>query len=460
MYNLKIELFKHQVTGIERTLQILQSYKGFLNRCEQGTGKTLMTIGAMNSLKAQSLLNKILIICPNSLKYNWEREIKQNSEIPWDVLVLSGDTTKRHKQIITTKANVLINNYESMTKLINPLNAFKPDLVICDECHEIKTYNSKKTKAVKAIKTRYKIGMTGTPMTVSPLDYWSPIDWLIPNYLNSTFFGFRNTYANVFTGCGFPKINGYKNLDKLQGKVDQISYRVLKSECLDLPDKIYEVIEFDLEPKERKAYDDMLKHMILEVGEQEIPAANAAVKLGKLLQLTGGTVLSPEGNSIHIGDSKIKIAMEVLEMIGENKAIIFALFKEDITLLYKKITAAKKPALLLTAEQTPEERNEVVKLFQESAEPYTLITSSRIGGVGLNLVAANFVIYFTNSFSIKDRQQSEDRAHRIGQTDKVIYYDLVARKTVDSYVIKSLQQKQSLSDYINGDTLRKIGTGE
>lgn len=460
MFKLNPDLYQHQITGIEKSLQVLQKYRGFMNYCEQGTGKTLMTIGAMNVLRLQSLLSKVLIVCPNNLKYNWQTEIEKMSSLPWDVVVLSGPTKNRYDLIHKFKGNVIITNYETLTTLTASFIWWAPDLIIADESHYIKTPGTKRTKTLKKIKCDYKIGMTGTPMTVSPLDVWSPVDWAIPGYLNTTYYGFRNTYANVYTGRGYPQILGYRDIEVLQAKIDLISYRVIKSQCLDLPPKVYQTITFDLDLKERRAYDQMAKQMITEIGDMPIPAANAAVKLNKLSQITGGTILDPNGTLHPIGESKLKVLGELLEGLEHEKVIIFALYKADQARIVDYLEKSGRKVLSINSNQTEEEAEHAKKTFQSSPEPYAIVISIKLGSVGITLTAASFVVYFSNSFSLADRAQSEDRAHRIGQTRKVTYYDLVARKTIDSYVIKSLQKKQTLSDMVSGDDLRRIAFDE
>jgi SNF2 family DNA or RNA helicase len=239
----KIKPYAHQV---EAAQMMYQKAVGFANFGEMGTGKTLSAIMAANALVHRGLVRKVLIVCPVSLKHNWQSEIERHSSFPWEIHLLDGTGKKRMEKVerickapYNGMPQVIITNYDSVPKLCYHLQAYQPDLVISDECHAIKGARTKRTRAIKTIQSKYKFAMTGTPLPCSPLDVWSVFDWLRPGYLIRNFYAFRNRYCVVYNGAGFPMIKAYRNLDELKTKCSEYSCRKLKTECLDLPEKIF-----------------------------------------------------------------------------------------------------------------------------------------------------------------------------------------------------------------------------
>jgi SNF2 family DNA or RNA helicase len=446
----------HQVEGV---LRILQDAEGFLNLSEMGTGKSYMTIAAMNELCMRGKVKKVLVVCPATLKYNWLDQFKM-SLVPWRIKVLEGAVASRITEVKRGQHDIYITNYEALPKMVEIFNKWGPDLVVADEVHTCKDHTRNKSKAIKKIKAKYRWGLTGTLTPQSPLDVWSPMDWIRPGHLQPSYYAFRNYYANVYTGAGFPIIRNYKNQDELRDKLARYSLRYLKSECLDLPDKMYEKIEFDLDPKERRAYQDMLNHMVIEFdNEQEVSASTALVRIGKLQQITSGFVGGEEG-IIGIGNSKLKALEDVLDSIGDQKVIVWCKFREEMKRITDMLAKTKRSFIGIHGDVNEVSRADAVKQFQTYESPKVFVCMVQVGGLGLTLTAASYSIYFSNSWSLADRLQSEDRNHRIGTKNKVTYYDLVAKSTIDAYVLQVLQKKQALSDRITGDELRRMANGQ
>jgi len=423
-------------------------------------GKTLMSIGAMNLMNVE----RVLVVCPNSLKLNWEREIREASKREWLTLIPSG--RKKDFNIfmaVKRRFKVIITNYESLTKYAKEIATFAPELVIADEATAIKSHKAKRTKALKAIKTRYKLAMTGTPVANNPLDVWSIMDWIRPGHLHPNFYAFRSRYCDIYTGAGFPIIKRFRNMDELKKKVDRYSYRVLKEECLDLPEKIFIRREFDLSPEERRVYKGMADDMIAEVGDHKIAASIAIVKLMRLQQITGGFIQNMVGSQLQVhatGVSKLKNLEELLEELGDKKVLVWAKFKEEVRLIAELCRSLGRVAYRFTGDETTEEREQAVRDFQSVEGNQVFVGTAAAGGMGITLTAASYCVYYSNSFSLTDRLQSQDRIHRLGQGNTCVYYDLVARQTVDAYILNKLEKKVELSDQITGDDLKKIAYSE
>lgn len=457
---LKLELFQHQQTALNQTLQLVD---GFANLSDMGTGKTLASIGAMNVLKKNGKVSRVLIVCPNTLKYNWRDEFEK-SHLPWECVILDGSSKKRKEKLISYNLRrmslsdhsiVVITNYESLINLIEELNKFEFDLIIADEAHGIKNHKAQRTKALKIIKTKFKLALTGTPYAQGPLDIWSIFDWIRPGHFAKSFYAFRARYAIIYTGAGFPMIKGYKNLDELKRKVEEFSIRILKTECLSLPEKIYQRVEIDLSKEERRVYDEMANEMIAEIGNKEVVAQTILTKLSKLQQMSSGFVYSEEKPMI-FGRSKLDALEEILDSIQDKKVVIWCRYKEELKQIIDLALSRGRPHVFLAQEMDERERMEAINKFQTSTDPFLFIGNVGIGSAGINLFSSHYCIYFSNSWSLTDRLQSEDRLHRYGQKNAVNYYDLLARNTIDGYILSVIQSKIKMSEKVTGDDLKKM----
>lgn len=454
-YKIKIPLMRHQESCVQRFLSI--GHGGMLNSSEPGTGKTLTSIAVMNCLPVK----KVLIVCPNSVKRVWANEIKDKSLLEWGVAVLDGHSDLRLKSIkqLSGDKQVIVTNYESLLKLETVLTKWGADLVILDEAHAIKNHKSKRTKIAKKIKSRYRIALTGTPIANTPLDIWSIIDWANPGVLVPNYYAFRNRYCNVYTGAGFPIISGYKNLDELKGKIDSVSFKALKSECLDLPEKVWIKLDVELSENELIAYRAMAEDMIFEVGDSEISASTALVKLLRLQQIVSGYVQSPESpeTGVEIGTSKLDVLNDILEELEGRKVVVWCKFKSEVRRIAEMLKKNKRRYVVMTGDSTVEERDEAIYNFQKNdGEGTVFVGTIQTGGVGITLTAASYMVYFSNSWSLVDRVQSSDRIHRIGQTNKCIYYDIIAKNTIDSRIYKVINNKITMADKMTGKDLKNI----
>lgn len=454
-----MELMEHQKRGVDfMTSRAL----GVANFSQMGTGKTAMAIRAMCEVTP----SRVLVACPTSLMYNWEKELKVWSTVDYKARVLTGAKEKRLKTLVsaTTPFEVVIVNYEALNSIGVELVKFAPELIICDESHQIKNHKAIKSKVIKMIadkaKTRMRWIMTGTPTPNNILDIWSQYDFIRPGYLKLNFYVFRARYADVYTGAGFPMIRGFRNEEELRKLVSMYSYRVLKEECLDLPDKVFQEIEVELTPANKKIYRDMMEHMVAEVGNEIISTNTILVKLLRLQQITSGFIGGEDGEKT-IGDEKLAALEELLESLADQKVIVWCRFLHEITTIQKLVSEKlKRKAHILAGEVSSEDRQRIVDEFQTSSTPDVIVANVQVGGTGLTLTAASYAVYFSRTFSLGDASQSEDRMHRIGQTRKVTYYDLVVRGTIDTYILKVIRKKQKMSDQITGDDLKRMMMGE
>jgi SNF2 family DNA or RNA helicase len=332
-----------------------------------------------------------------------------------------------------------------------------------DESTTIKTPNTKRTKSIIKVarEARYRRIATGSPVTKSPLDLYSQCEFLGPECLNSaSFYAFQARYAILverkLPTHTFKQIVGYRRLDELQEKLNGFSFRVTKDECLDLPDKIYTRRDVELTPEQKKYYDQMKLMALALVDGNLMSTNNALTQLMRLHQICCGHVKLDDGQQIDIPNNRITELLSVLEETS-GKVIIWANYRRDI----ENIRLALQKEYGMTSVATyygdteAEDRQNIVDQFQDPAsELRFFVGNPRTGGYGLTLTAAHTVIYYSNSFDLEVRLQSEDRAHRIGQTNKVTYVDLIAKDTVDEHIVKALRNKINIASQVLGEDFK------
>jgi SNF2 family DNA or RNA helicase len=244
---------------------------------------------------------------------------------------------------------------------------------------------------------------------------------------------------------GLPK---YRNLDKLSKLIAPHSFRVLKSECLDLPEKIYKTLFFDMTKEQERIYKKAEDECRIVYQGQETPF-NKLVAVTKLAQITSGYYIHPLANEpvrIEGDNPKLDLLVDRVDTIvnSVNKVIIWARYKIEIADIVARLEANGHKVVQYHGEVKKGERVEAIERF-ERGDAQVFVGNQQAGGTGITLVAASYVIYFSNNFSLRDRLQSEDRAHRIGQTKNVTYINIVGKGTIDEVVVAALTNKQDVS---------------
>ena len=238
----------------------------------------------------------------------------------------------------------------------------------------------------------------------------------------------------------------YQNLDELENKLKKFSYRVRKKDCLDLPDKIYQKRYVDLSTEQKKFYNDLKQYARTIIEDNNVSYNNKLTEIIKLQQVCNGHIVTNSGEKKIIKDSKLDELMNILDET-DGKIIIWARFVHNIESIIKKIkeTYGSNSVVAIYGSISVDQRTENVNKFQKDDKVRFFVGNPVTGGYGLNLTKANTVIYYNNSFDLEVRVQSEDRAHRLGQKKSVTYIDIIARGTIDEFVIKALNNKLRIS---------------
>jgi SNF2 family DNA or RNA helicase len=243
---------------------------------------------------------------------------------------------------------------------------------------------------------------------------------------------------------------GYQNTDELVRSIDSHSFRVLKKDCLDLPDKIYQRHYVDMSEKQRKLYTTMKKSFIAELGGETIEAPEAITRLLRMQQILCGWFPTEDGiEAIDDKNPRIEALKDILSGIN-SKTIIWARFRADIKVIEKLLG---DQAVSYHGDVSPGARVYAIERFQNDPKIRYFVGTPQAGGTGITLTAAEYAIYYSNSFDLEQRLQSEDRCHRIGTKTNVTYIDIECQKSIDSKIIKALRDKKSIADMITKDPM-------
>ena len=438
-YPFKTKPFPHQIEAFNVGYQ----RDNFLLADDQGLGKTKESIDITVARKKE--LGKCLIVCGvNSVKYNWRKEILMHSD-EHSVMIDGRSANIRMDQLsawIKGDAYFGIINIESLRveKLMDFIwyqcNDGVIGAVIVDEIHKAKNGNCTQGAAVRNLRSRVRIGLSGTPMNKAE-DLWNILTWLRVKDLGN-YYRFRGRYC-IMGGYGNYKVVGHKNLDELNSKLNTVMLRRKKEEVLDLPPKIYQTEYVDLTRLQELEY-KKIRQGIIEDMDEIVTLPNPMVCTLRLRQLTGGLICDD--------NPKLDRVKDMLEEITESgkKALIFSQW-EKVTELYRRNLRAYNPAYIVGA-VAPEERQKEVDRFQ--SDPSCKVAIGTIGamGTGLTLNKASYVFFVDKRYWDAENKQAEDRAHRIGTEGTVNVISLVAKDTVDEGIEELLRDNKALFDRV------------
>lgn len=468
--------FKHQAD--EFADHGLDPFRGLF--WEQGCGKTKPVIMSAAELYRRGEIDALLVIAPNGVHRNWVSD-ELPTHLDPDVAealrthIWYSTASKTHAREFTWTLE-----HEGVAVLVMSYNAVWTDrgrdawkafltkrkcMYVLDESQRVKSPNAKWTKRImgSVAKAPYRRCLSGTPVDNSPFDIYTQCKFLDPDIW--TPFGIKNfaAFKNHFgiwerfhsANGAFPKCVAFKNLPQLYDALHRVGHRLTKDEVLDLPEKLYSKRYVELTPKQRKMYAQMRAELMLELESgEELNANLAIVKLLRLQQIVCGYV--PNGDDsdelvdIPGGNPRLALLGEITEDLS-HKAIIWARFRRDIDLICDKLGDG---CVRVDGSVTGPARGEALDAFQKGDIQFLVANPAAIS-TGVTLTAARTVIYYSNSYKLSDRLQSEDRAHRIGQKFAVHYIDLVAPGTVDTKIVESLRRKVNIASQITGDALKQ-----
>jgi SNF2 family DNA or RNA helicase len=478
-YTYKTTPMPHQAKILEETAEL--EYFALFH--EMGCGKTKIMIDNAAYLFEQGKINGVFIIAPNGVDLNWlideipthlPDRIKKQSRIFRFSSGKSG--TKKHKEEIQWNRK-----HEGLAWLIMSYDAFmtlngkeagllfleqRKCLYILDESVSIKTPGAKRTMRIvrTAHRAKYRRILDGYPTPKGAFDVYSQLQFLSNDFWKkhgwdsfAMFKQYFGVFENAF-GKGsqeFEKLIGFNHLSELNEIIQPISSRLKKENVLDLPPKIYEPRYFELSASQRSLYTELKEQYKLWLDTETLITANLAmVRMLRLQQISCGYLPVGEDEPVHVIEG-INPRLQLLKSIiedEEEKTIIWARYKLDIDLVSQLLTKLGRRFVLYTGDTSDENRIKAKEQFQKGDAQFFVGTPAA-AGIGLTLHAAKHVIYYSNSFNLRHRVQSEDRAHRAGLQHPVVYTDLLGNDTIDKSIMLNLCGKMDTTDAILGDNV-------
>jgi SNF2 family DNA or RNA helicase len=474
-YKFKTKPYGHQLDALEASWD----KEVFAYFMEMGTGKSKVLLDNAAILYDKGEINALLLIAPKGVYKNW-----YDSEIPTHlpdhvdtniVLWKTSDKSKKQQLLLNTlfkpgsHLNILIMNVESFSSGNGSDFAYKflashpKSMVAIDEATTIKTPTSNRTKNILSLSKhcKYRRILTGSPVTKSPLDLYSQCQFLDPWLLDQqSYYTFKARYSICkkiqVNGRQVEIVVGYRNLGELSEKIKSFSKRILKEDCLDLPEKSYVKHYVELTKEQQKVYQQMKKEAIAFLDGKMQSSATVMTQLMRLHQITCGHFTSDDGTIKDLPCQRLNELMDILEKI-EGKTIIWSHYTHDVKRIIKEIKRVYGDDSVVDyyGQTDTDSRSKNIKKFQTDDKCRFFVGTTHTGGYGITLTAGSNMIYFSNGYDLEKRQQSEARIDRIGQTKKMTYIDIMTQDTVDERIVKALRNKVNIANTIMDEDFRE-----
>lgn len=466
-FNFKTQPYEHQIIGFNFGLE----NDRWLLGDEMGLGKTKQVIDIAVAKKLSKGYKHCLIICGvNGLKWNWKNEVSVHSNeeayilgqrIQRDKIVIGSNADKLTdiKKLATNPAYFIITNIESLrqeditAELKGLCESGEIGMIAFDECHKAKNPQSDQGKGILKLQAETMIAMTGTPLMNNPFDLYIILKWL--GYERHAFGSFKHHYAE-FGGYGGYEVIGYKNLDELQARLDEIMLRRRKEEVLDLPEKTYIEEYVDMTPKQAQIYKEVTADIKMNIDQIKM-SNNPLAELIRMRQATGYTgILS---GSIQ-ESAKLDRMEELIEEAVSNKkkVVVFSNWTQMTDEIYRRLV--KYHPAIITGQTDDASRQDEVAHFQNDDKCKVIIGTSGAMGTGLTLTAGTVEIFLDEPWNMALKEQCVDRCHRIGQKNNLTIYTLICENTIDQRIHELIAKKGAMADALVDGKLTKENSRE
>jgi len=472
-------------------------------------GVSISSIAAARSNLDRPL--RVLIVCPKQVRLNWSVEIKKFTTVPCAITRVNGNKTERFKQVVKAvaktspflegcKYSAVITSYDTLANDVDLYCAIGEwDLVIYDESHYFKNHDTNRFKAIKKLRefVTNTVILTGTPITNTLLDLFAQLESLGEGYSGfMTWKGFKDFHVNYETagqtasGGTFQRILGFENVPMLQERLSRLSYRITKKEAgLNLPDKVYDLHEVTMTEKQGKLYKTLAEQMYAEFEGRDmtnpVTINNVLTEILRLAQVTSGHIRPDESEVCQIDSVNPKVDA-VASLINDSqkpkneKVLVWAVFVEDIKRISERLTKEGIGHVTYFGETKDKAREKAIESFNNDPYCKVFVGHPRAAGAGLNLLGYNkedpasciipetepavgvdsqgvtlcehtytgHEIFFSNNWSMTDRAQAEDRAHRRGTKMPVRITDIVVPDTIDMVIRDRVQSKKQNAEIV------------
>ena len=433
---LKVPLYPYQMRGA-----LFAACRG---RCilgdDMGLGKTVQTLAAAELLARERGIERVLVVAPASVKYQWETEIRKYTERP--VQVIEGSTAERRNQYRQPTFYRLI-NYEIAVRDLDELNAWQPDLIVLDEAQRIKNWESKTSKAVKRMRSRYAVVLTGTPLENKLEELYSIVQFVDDRRLGPAF-QFLNDHR-VIDAEG--KLQGYRNLDKIREKLAPILLRRTRAEVLSqLPARTDNTIFVEMADAQRGPYAEHQSTLARLIGKKyltEVDRRRILACLANLRMLCDSTYLLDKQTNVSPKLEEFAELLRDLLSAGPHKVVVFSQWEMMLQKAAEVVEQLGVGHTILHGKVPGKDRRALLERFRDD-DNCRVFLSTDAGGTGLNLQVADTVINLEVPWNPAVLEQRIARVHRMGQHRPVQVFNLVTRDSIEERVLRTLNKKRSL----------------
>jgi len=449
--HLKNILRPYQVTGFHWLNFLHETGCGGILADDMGLGKTLQALSMLEHFEATNNRLKALVVCPTTLLYNWENEIKKFTPDLEYFIHHGGQRTRLVEEL--DPHHIIITTYGTLRSDILLLQKLNFDFVVLDESQAIKNPNSKVAKAACLLQSKHRICMSGTPLQNNTFDIYAQMNFLNPGLLGSTEF-FRNEFATPIDKFG--ELEQKDHLRKLLYPF--ILRRTKEQVAKDLPEKTETILFCEMETEQRRIYDafrnEFRDKVLGTIDSQGIGRSQLTILQGlmKLRQICDSPAILNEQERYPNHSIKLEeLAREITENISDHKALVFSQFLGMLALIRKKLEELGVQYEYFDGSTNINERQRAIDNFQNNPECRVFLISLKAGGVGLNLTAADYVYIVDPWWNPAVEQQAIDRTHRIGQTRNIFAYRMICKDTVEDKIIQLQEKKRLLAKEIISD---------
>lgn len=488
MINFKTAPFSHQRAEYDQN----KDRKAWGLLWEPGCGKTWPILNEAAYLEQAGEITGLMVLAPNGVHRNWvvdQIPAHLPTELAERAKVMLWQSSKSSTQRHAAEADAVLSHkgfaiacmsYDSIMTAAGKAywKAFKAQrrcMYVLDESPRIKTPGSKRSKRISgsSVAAPYRRIATGTIVDDKPFDVYNQIRFLDPEAWHeigcSDFAAFKNTFgiwkkqSMMYTGADgamhereFPMLVEYRNLELLREMVSRYGSRLRKEDVLDLPPKLYSTRYFEMTPAQWRVYKELQSefYTFLESGDM-VSADLVITRLLRLQQVTSGYLPRDKDEElvpIVTPNPRIQLLLDCLEDL-DHQVIVWAKYQQDITTILAALADAKISAVRYDGRCSETQMGDAVDAFKRG-DAQVFVANPAKGSEGITLTCAKTMIYFNNGYRLSQRTQSEDRFHRIGQTDPVHIIDLAAVDTVDTAIIDALRKKYELASFVQGDVVK------
>lgn len=443
--HLKSILRPYQESGFQWLNYLREVQWGGILADDMGLGKTIQALSFLYHLKQENGSLKALVVCPTTLMFNWQNEIKKFTPEVSFYVHHGGQRTR--ESLAATGADIIITTYGTLRSDIKQFVEVAFDYVVLDESQAIKNPSSKVTKAASLIKAKNRLCLSGTPLQNNTFDIYAQMNFLNPGMLGSIEF-FKQEFS-----IPIDKFGEKEQKDHLRKLLFPFILRRTKEQVAkDLPEKQEMVLFCEMGDEQRRIYDafrnDYRDKILGVVDNQGIQKSQLTILQGlmKLRQICDSPAIIKDEEKFPNASVKLEeIGREITENISNHKALIFSQFLGMLALIKEKMKELGVSYEYFDGSSTVMERERAIQRFQNDDSCRVFLISLKAGGVGLNLTAADYVYIVDPWWNPAVEQQAIDRTHRIGQTKNIFAYRMICTDTVEDKILKLQDRKRSLA---------------